>query len=161
MIREVTVHVPDERLTEFYTRFGDFMSGNISDRTADAANVMHEIGKAPAWVNEPGAKELAAKFWHDVTDPGRDLLRVLISGAEVQPARVFAPTELVTATNAKSTQSIAGIFGGVGQVISSAELPTYEYAPGKRWHFVWDWDPKKRLYSMNPEMAALLRSVGA
>jgi hypothetical protein len=156
---EVRVHVPEDRLTEFYSRFGDFM---IEQRTAQpSANAMHAVGTAPDWVHEAGAKERAARFWHQITDVGRDLLRVLVAGAEAGDGHQFTPAELVSKTSAKSAQSVAGTFGGVGQLIASEGLPSYTYAAGKQWHFIWDWDPKKRLYSMSPDMAKLLREVGA
>ncbi|MGW8431222.1 hypothetical protein ACWGJ9_08860 [Curtobacterium citreum] len=159
---KVTVLVPVDRLPEFYGRFGDFMLERPpAVSVAEPTTSLHQVGTPPAWADEPGAVDVARKFWHDVTDPGRDLLRVLISGAERERAEVYTPTELVEATGARSTQAVAGIFGGIGRVIADHGLPTYDYAPGKRWHFVWDWDPKKRTYSMAPGMAAVLREVGA
>ncbi|WIB65609.1 hypothetical protein [Curtobacterium sp. MCBD17_040] len=162
MYRQVTVYVPDARMEEFYIRFGDFMGGGPSPSSeGENPPARHQAGQPPAWTREQGAEERAAAFWHDVTDPGRDVLRVLIAGAEEEPPRHFLPADVVAAVGAKSTQAIAGILGGVGQVVSGHDLPSYDYEPGRAWHFVWDWDPKKRLYSMAPEMAALLRMVGA
>lgn len=159
---KVTVLVPQDRLPEFYGRFGDFMLDRTpADDTRDAPSVLHRVGTAPTWTTEPGAAEVASAFWRDVTDPGRDLLRVLIAGAEGATVTAFSPSELVEATAAKTTQAVAGVFGGIGRVISEHSLPVYEYAPGKTWHFIWDWDPKKRRYSMSPGMAALLRAAGA
>ena len=123
--------------------------------------VLHHVGEEPAWVRQSGAVDVAKRFWHEVTDPGRDLLRVLIEGAERDASSSFSPGDLVVATRAKSTQAVAGTLGGIGRIIAAQRLPTYQYAEGKRWHFVWDWDPKKRLYSMSPAMAALLRAADA
>lgn len=159
---KVTVLVPQDRLSEFYGRFGDFMLDRLTaEPGSESSEGLHQVGAPPAWTTEPGAVDVARRFWRDVTDPGRELLRVLIDGAERDSSTIHTPRELVEATGAKTTQAVAGIFGGIGRVIADHRLPTYEYAPGKSWHFVWDWDPKKRIYSMAPGMAAMLREVGA
>lgn len=164
----VSIPIPEPRIGEFYARFADFITEDASVVTTPAPGtdphgspMLHAEGVGPDWLAEPGAQDRAARFWRDVTDAGRDLLRVLINGVEQDRARVFTPTELAAATDAKNTQSVAGTFGGVGKVIATHRLPLYEYKPGERWHFIWDWDPKRRLYSMSPEMAAMLRLVGA
>jgi len=159
----VTVPVPDDRIDEFYTRFADFLTDNASRRgaTSEVRTELHTIGRGPDWLADPDAKERAARLWHDLTEPGCELLRALIAGVEGNTTRTYSPHDLVEATGAKSTQSLAGTFGGIGQVISTQQFPVYEYAPGRTWHFIWDWEPKKRLYSISPEMAAMLQSVGA
>lgn len=162
---DVTVPVPENRLPEFYTRFADFLgdgsSQEVSSPQPDKPIAPHVAGEAPAWVNEPGAKDVAAAFWRDVTDAGRDILRVLIDGALEDSTRRFTPQDLVDATGARTTQSVAGTLGGVGKVVSAHGLSFYEYTTGTKWHFVWEWDSKRRIYWMSVGMAQLLRGVGA
>lgn len=119
---------------------------DFPDPGKTSTSAIQSPGQPPAWVNEPGAKDTAAAFWRDVTYAGRDILRVLVNGALEDETRRFTPQELVDATGARSTQSVAGTLGGVGKVASAHNLTFYEYSTGTRWHFVWDLDSKRRVY---------------
>jgi hypothetical protein len=157
MLVPITVLVPEAKVAAFYSRFGEF----VSDASSESESVLpHQVGSPPAWTNDPDAQERAGAFWSHVTESGRDLLRVLISGALESPPRGFSPREFVDAAEHVHTkQSAAGTLGGVGTAIQRAGLPKYRTAAGKEWHFVWDWDGYR--FSMTPEMAQLLLSAGA
>lgn len=91
---KVTVLVPQGRLSEFYGRFGDFMLDRLpAEHASESSEGLHQVGAPPAWTTEPGAVDLARKFCRDVTDPGRELLRVLIDGAERESSTIYTPRD--------------------------------------------------------------------
>ncbi|HEX9229146.1 MAG TPA: DUF6416 domain-containing protein [Arthrobacter sp.] len=156
-MKEVTVHVPEERVIEFYRRFGEFMS---QEEEFTAADGHLSGGRAPAWATGPGAEELVARICSNLSAAGQRTLGLLADGALEERPKKFTPQELVEHLHhPNGVSGVAGVFGSAGRAVRKARVPRYPTKNGKQWHFVWDWDGSH--YWMVPEVAALFRKAQA
>lgn len=95
------------------------------------------------------------RLWSYLSEPARVLFNVLADAALADSRTRFTPAQLVEDTkNPKGASGVAGVLGAAGRAIKKADLPQYEYEPGKIWHFIWDWDGIH--YWMPPEVAKTL-----
>ncbi len=155
MLIPITVHVPDDRVPEFYARFGEFVAhpSRVDDVTSPLWLESGTYG--PAWVTSDRAAELADKLWSEVSGPGQSVL-LFMSRATDDAPREFHPDDLARGLNhPKRASGIAGILGGVGKAIRRAGLPMYTTPRGNAWHYIWGWDG--RVYTMSPEVAQLIQ----
>lgn len=157
-MREVTILVPEERIPEFYERFGAFMS----EAADSVAPMVATVGSkpVPAWATGPGAVELVAKYWSALSADGQTVLGILIDGALREPPEKFTPQQLVVETgHPNGVSGIAGIFGAAGRAAKKVGIPRYRYSDtnAQTWHFIWDWDGSR--YWMIPEVAKLFREA--
>jgi len=149
----ITVHVPGNRVADFYIRFGEF----LQDAPAPEGPLYVDGRPLPRWVQTDDAPAMAAKFMGEVSLPGLALLRNLVDAAQSKTAE-FTPEQLVQATGSAITkQAVAGILGQVGKAVRRAGLPMYVTPRGNSWHYIWDWDTQR--YSMEPEVARLLSAA--
>ncbi|MBC7592552.1 MAG: hypothetical protein H7288_01175 [Kineosporiaceae bacterium] len=150
---QITVHVPDPRVEEFYIRFGEFIS-NLPD-----PDVPSEVDSrlVPGWAQSDDAGKMAEKFWGEVSMPGRNVLLYMANQAKTSTAFISAEALAAGLKHPNGKSGIAGILGGVGKAIRRAGLPMYSTRSGGSWHYIWDWDGD--VYAMEPQVAALLRKV--
>jgi hypothetical protein len=147
----ITVHVPDHRVEEFYVRFGEF----VSDTPNPDAPTQLPSGIVPTWTQGEEALVLAKRLWQELSGPGEFLLHVMTINVQDE-TRYFTPDELAAAFGHPGGKSrVAGVLGGIGKAIRRAEIPIYSSPSGTPWHYIWDWDRER--YSMNPQVAKLLR----
>lgn len=155
-MQSITVHVPDDRVADFYVHFGEFLA---SEATSEPEKPLVSAAglTIPAWVHDDEAPVIAAQLWNALSDSVRGVFRVLIAGAlEADTPRRFTPADLAEhAGVAHGGRGIAGMLGAAGNAIRKLGLPTYEIRKGDTWHCVWHWS--HGLYSMDPEVAELLR----
>lgn len=155
MLIPITVHVPADRVPEFYIRFGEF---NVNTSRADdlpSPLWLKSETYGPTWVESDSAAQIASGFWNEVSGPGQSVLLFMSRETDESP-RQFHPDELAREIgHPKGASGIAGILGGVGKAIRRAGLPMYLTPRGNSWHYIWDWDGK--VYTMSPEVARLLR----
>lgn len=156
MLVPVTVHVPEERVPDFYAQFGNFMIA----KAAETDLPLRVDGRAiPWWVKDENAQELANSLMRETSFLGSRLLQRMAQQVEgEEPARITAQelTDLFAHPNG-SVSHTAGVLGGVGKAIRRAGLPVYRLRSGGTWHYIWDWDGD--VYTMQPEVAALLRAA--
>lgn len=156
-MKEVTVFVPEERVIEFYRRFGEFMS---QEEDFTAADGQPSGGRVPAWATDPGALELVARIRANLSAAGQEALGLLVDGALEERPRKFTPQELVEhLDHPNGVSGVAGVFGSAGRAVRKARVPRYLSNNGNQWHYVWDWDGSH--YWMVPEVAALFRKAQA
>lgn len=150
---QITVHVPDHRVEEFYIRFGEFLT-SVPDPTAP---LVSDSRLLPGWVEADDALKIAEKFWGELSMPGRSVLLYMARAAKHSTASLSAEKVArdVQLPNGKS--GIAGILGGVGKAIRRANLPMYSTPSGGSWHYIWDWDGD--VYTMEPKVSELLRKA--
>lgn len=148
---QITVHVPDHRVEEFYIRFGEF----IANTPEPGAPSEVDSRLVPGWVEADDALEQAEKLWGEISLPGRSVL--LYMAREATTSTAFIPAEKIARElkHPKGQSGIAGILGGVGKAIRRAGLPMYSTRSGGSWHYIWDWDGD--VYAMEPKVAKLLR----
>lgn len=154
-MQTLTIHVPDERVSEFYIRFGEFLS---SPAAPTPPALIGETGLTiPAWVRDEQAPAMASQLWNALSDSVQDVFRVLIDGAmEADGPQRYTPDELAQrAKVAHGDRGIAGMLGAAGKAIRKVGLPVYKIDGGNTWHCVWHWH--QGLYSMDREVAELLR----
>lgn len=157
MLIPITIHVPDDRVPEFYARFGEFVAQRADDEAPSRPMWLDSGAFAPAWVETDEASSMARALWDEISGPGQSVLLYLSRETGDEP-RSFRPDEVARAMNHPNGASgIAGILGGVGKAIRRAGLPMYLTPRGNLWHYVWDWDGK--LYTMTPEVARLLKNA--
>ncbi|MFC5932160.1 DUF6416 domain-containing protein [Cryobacterium melibiosiphilum] len=155
-MKEVTVFVPEQRIAEFYRRFGEFMS---ETEEFTAASELLSGDRVPAWVTDPGAVHLAQKIWSNLSAAGQTALGLLVDGALEERPKRFTPRELVEhIDHPNGVSGVAGVFGSAGRAVKKAGAPRYLSDDGDPWHFVWDWDGTQ--YWMAPQVAALFREAG-
>lgn len=150
---QITVHVPDHRVEEFYIRFGEF----ISNTPNPDAPIEADSRLVPGWVEADDAFKTAEKFWGEVSLPGRSVLLYMARAATNSTAFISAEKIAEDLQHPKGKSGIAGILGGVGKAIRRANLPMYSTRSGGSWHYIWDWDGD--VYAMEPKVAALLRKA--
>ena len=150
---QITVHVPDHRVEEFYVRFGEFIS-NTPDPDAPSKVDSRLV---PGWVQADDALKIAEKLWAEVSLPGRSVLLHMARKAKSSTAFVSAENIAEDLEHPKGKSGIAGILGGVGKAIRRADLPMYSTRSGGSWHYIWDWDGD--VYAMEPQVAELLRKA--
>jgi hypothetical protein len=156
---EINVHVPDERVEEFYIRFGDFLSRKPVSVATEHEPITVDGWTVPAWAGQDNAGELMRQLWAKISDPARDTLLVLATGALDDAPRRFTPKEIAELTqHPKGVSGIAGVLGQVGHVINKVGLPKYAASNGP-WHYLWDWD--RHAYSMSPTVARLVLAQGS
>ncbi|PPH95174.1 hypothetical protein C5C95_16925 [Rathayibacter sp. AY1B7] len=149
----VTVHVPPQRVEEFYIRFGEF----IADTAEPDAPVRLPSGTVPAWVLGDDADELATRFWGMLSFEGRRLLDRMTEN-ESGETQSWTPDELATRYGHPGGKSkVAGVLGGVGKAAGRAGLPRYRTPSGGPGYYIWDWEQQR--YSMTPEVARILRAA--
>lgn len=153
ILYQITVHVPDHRVEEFYIRFGEFLT-NMPDLTAPLAV---ESRLLPGWVEADDALKIAEKFWGELSGPGRSVLLYMARAAKHSTASLSADKVASEVQHPNGKSGIAGILGGVGKAIRRANLPMYSTPSGGRWHYIWDWDGD--VYTMEPKVAELLRKA--
>jgi hypothetical protein len=76
MPQEITVHVPEERITEFYECFGRWLSGE------DASVVVAPESNRLAWT--AADTELALIVWNKLSDPAKRIFTTLMENPEVK-----------------------------------------------------------------------------
>ncbi|GAA4546371.1 DUF6416 domain-containing protein [Amycolatopsis samaneae] len=134
---DVTVKVPEDRIADFYTMYGNWLAEQWE---ADEDALLVE------W--RPGDVEPATTLWRSLSDRARSLFTVLMDN----PGRKFSGNELGTLLDAPhGRRSIAGLLGAPGKHCLSAgrELP---------WR--WDYpDGETARYWMTAELAALFRQA--
>jgi hypothetical protein len=156
---EVTINVPEDRLPEFYHRFGDFLGNSPVQSGVQLLPEKIDGWDIPAWANEPDASQLLGTLWSAISPTAQETLRVLVDGALEDQPRGFTPEELLAITHhPKGTSGIAGVLGQVGHEIRRVGLPRYK-AGSESWHYVWHWN--RHQYSMSPTVATLFRQNGA
>jgi hypothetical protein len=155
MLIPITVHIPEERVPDFYAQFGHFAIAK-----ADTDLPLRIEGRAlPRWVNDENAQELADALMRETSFLGSRLLERMTGQVEgEEPARISAQelTSLFAHPNG-SVSHTAGVLGGVGKAIRRAGLPVYKLRSGGTWHYIWDWDGD--VYTMQPEVATLIRKA--
>jgi hypothetical protein len=157
VVKEVTVFVPEQRVIEFYRRFGEFMS---EQEESTAAVGQLSGGRLPAWASDPGAVELAAIIWSNLSAAGKTTIGLLVDGALEERPKKFTPQELVEhLDHPNGVSGVAGVFGSVGRAVNRAGAPRYPSNNGNQWHFVWRWDGSH--YWMAPKVAELFREAQA
>lgn len=150
---QITVHVPDHRVEEFYIRFGEF----ISDTPNLDAPISAGSRLIPGWIEAEDALDVAERLWGQTSLPGRTVLLYMARGAVESTAFISAEQIAEELKHPKGKAGIAGILGGVGKAIRRAGLPMYDTRSGGSWHYIWDWDGD--VYAMEPEVARLLRKA--
>jgi hypothetical protein len=156
-LKEVTVFVPEQRVFEFYRRFGEFMSEQEENT---AAGGQLSGGLVPAWASDPGAVELAATIWSNLSAAGKTAMGLLVDGALEERPKKFTPQELVEhLDHPNGVSGVAGVFGAAGRAVNKAGAPRYPTNNGKQWHSVWHWDESH--YWMDPKVATLFREAQA
>ncbi|QJU56273.1 hypothetical protein SCB71_21255 (plasmid) [Herbiconiux sp. KACC 21604] len=148
---QITVHVPDHRVKEFYARFGEFISETPDPHTP----IEVDSRLLPAWVEADDALITAERFWKEVSLPGRSVLLCMARAAMKSTAFISAEDLAQALQHPKGKSGVAGILGGVGKAIRRADLPVYSTRSGGSWHYIWDWDGE--VYAMEPKVAELLR----
>ena len=78
---DVTVKVPEDRVGEFYSMFGTWLTGSLSVATAlDIATVEDSREDRRPWSSSD--TELAAVVWDKLSDPARRLFSTLIDSPD-------------------------------------------------------------------------------
>lgn len=149
----ITVHVPENRVSEFYVRFGEF----LQDEPSKEHPLRLDSGLVPGWIKNDDAQSLVYNLWDKMSLQGHVILTYMarkVGDSTVQ----FRPDEIAKElNNPNGVSGIAGLLGGVGRAIRRVDLPMYLTPKGKEWHYLWDWDGES--YSMTPEVAKLLRNA--
>lgn len=164
-MREVTVPIPEDRIAEFYEKFGEFMS---EQKASTGANGLPNLRRPPSvdgddvpgWINDQDAEERARVFWDLLSDTGRETLGVLIDRAlDEETSDRLSVEELVAATdNSKGASGLAGVFGAAGRATKAAQLPRYLTKKGDGdWSYIWNWDGQH--YWVPTPVARLLASI--
>lgn len=133
----------------------------MSEQTKPAAGSGEMSGgRVPAWAINPGAVELAATIWSNLSAAGKTAMGLLVDGALEERHKKFTPQELVEHLDQPNGVSgVAGVFGSAGRAVKKAGVPLYPSNNGKQWHSVWHWDGSH--YWMAPKVAALFREAQA
>ncbi|WP_445996615.1 hypothetical protein ACUWEX_13800 [Okibacterium fritillariae] len=150
-MHQITVHVPENRVEDFYIRFGEFLAGEPADTSFPAVISSRQV---PQWALSDEAQVVAERLWAQVSGPGRSVLIYLARQAKEATAFVSAEKIARDLNHPKGKSGIAGILGGVGKAIRRADLPVYSTHSGGQWHYLWDWDGDA--YAMEPQVAQLL-----
>lgn len=156
IVKEVTVWVPEERIPDFYRKFGEFMADTETSFLEGSAST----NRVPAWASGPDAVELVGNVWRNLSSAGQTALGFLIDGALRERPEKFTPQDLVDELgHPNGSSGIAGVFGSAGRAVKKAGVPRYRLgdSDSETWHFVWDWDGSQ--YWMAPEVAALFRQA--
>ena len=170
MFIPITVQVPEDRVTEFYTRFGDFLiaRGNddpgsksaLSNRMGQTVLPRLQEGEVPGWVTDPDRIDLAIQFWDGATPRARKLLDVLINMANRDPdERIEAEALAEAVLDPGGVSGVAGTLGSLGRLANKIGIPRYRTGNGQNWHYIWDWDSEDREYWMAPEVATRLKEA--
>jgi hypothetical protein len=152
---QITVHVPDNRVEDFYIRFGEFIASNHDPESP--SNIGSRL--VPGWVETDDAEIIAEKLWRELSLPGRAVLGYLAARAESSTLFISANELAEGLDHPNGKSGVAGILGGVGKAIRRAGLPMYSTRSGGSWHYIWDWDGD--VYAMEPTVATLLRKAAA
>ena len=134
MTQELTVHVPVERITEFYQWFGIWMAGEGLPRVEEI-----EPDLSP-WTENDG--ELAAGVWNKMSDPAKRIFAKLIDnpGSKIQWKILARTAELEN-----------GMYGVAGAL---AWPGRHSYEVLKEFPVEYEATPDGALYWMEPSVAA-------
>lgn len=144
---DITVKVPEERVGEFYSMFGTWLTGPPPGAPAPATTAVEESREdLPQWSSSDA--ELAAVVWDKLSDPARRLFSTLIDA----PDERFSGDELARILGVeKGRLAIAGLLTWPARYCGDVNR-TYA------WSFDYP-DGELAEYWFTPENAALFREA--
>jgi hypothetical protein len=140
---DITVKVPEDRVPEFYSMFGKWLSTPpVPDMQEPSSDERH----AP-WTKEDD--ELAALVWDKFSETAKSLFSVLIDN----PEKRFSGdelAELLSISNGK--HGVAGVLAWPGR---------HCFAFGRTWPWSWDYPAEgaPAVYWFTEDVAALFRKA--
>ena len=144
---DITVKVPEERVGEFYSMFGTWLSGSPPGLpTPGTKTVEGDRDALQPWSDAD--TELAAEVWGKLSAPAKRLFSTLIDNPG---SRFDGETlgEMLELPNGK--HSVAGLLGWPGR---------YCHEVNRKWLWSFDYpDGELADYWFTPEDAALFREV--
>ena len=138
---DVTVKVPEDRLGEFYSMYGDWLSGGVpmAERSAD---------KSPWTASDV---ELASDVWSKFTEVARRLFSVLIDN----------PTKEYSGDQLAEMLSIANGRHGVAGVLAWPGRHCFDAGRLLPWSWKYPEENAPAVYWFSPEMAELFGKARA
>jgi hypothetical protein len=146
---DVTVKVPEDRVAEFYSMFGSWLSGSFPPLpsspgmgTADDSGDNHQ-----PWSDSDF--ELAAKVWNKLSDPAKRLFSTLID----EPERRFRGDELAEMLDIPNGRH------GVAGVLAWSGRHSFKVDRKWPWRFEYPEEGAPVEYWFEPAIAALFREA--
>ncbi|WP_082909145.1 DUF6416 domain-containing protein [Mycolicibacterium iranicum] len=143
---DVTVKVPEDRVPEFYTMYGNWLNGSPSGPTPTVTKNSENPNDRPRWTDADTA--LAAEVWNKLSATAKGLFSTLID----EPETRFSGEELAGMLNIPNGKhGVAGVLAWPGRYCVSAN---------RRWFWEWDYpEGETAVYWLSRENAALFREA--
>jgi hypothetical protein len=144
---DVTVKVPEDRVPEFYSMYGDWLNGSPMSAALPTTAAAKSSDDHEAWSSAD--IELAAAVWNKFSAPAQSLFSTLID----EPERRFSGDELAELLEIPNGRhGVAGVLAWPGRhcVKVRRELP---------WHWEYPVEGEPVVYWFTPEDAALFRAA--
>jgi hypothetical protein len=140
---DVTVKVPEDRVAEFYTMYGQWLSGALSP----APEPTVEDAEVSEWSS--GDVELAQELWNKFNDRAKALFTTLLEN----PGQRFTGQELAERLNIPNgSNGVAGVLAWPGRYCK-------QYGRTICWHVDWSDDAYVAVYWLEGVLADLFRKA--